>query len=283
MMSTRLNYYLQCWGLFNAQLVDQTNTSHIYTVDFNGERVVLKILTDIGMADEQGGAVALRCFNGKGAVRLLRHDTGAHLLEYVGGTDLVPMVDEGNDEQATVIIADILNQLHSAYRGKQPDGLRTLKRWFRGLFDKAEQDKRAGINSLYGRAAAIARVLLANPQHETVLHGDIHHENIRYHSERGWLSFDPKGLYGERTYDAANTLCNPGEIPDLGGEERILRISKILADRMNVAHDRLLAFVFVYACLSASWFLEDGGDPASALKIAELTEPHVKITNIMGD
>jgi streptomycin 6-kinase len=50
--------------------------------------------------------------------------------------------------------------------------------------------------------------MLADPREVRVLHGDIHHRNIRM-SGRGWLSLDPKGLVGERTYDCASSLCNP--------------------------------------------------------------------------
>src|SRR5688572_16568250 len=108
MLLEKLNHYLQIWKLSNPQPLAQTHTSDVYTVTFNGETVVLKILNEMGIVDESGGAVALTCFNGKGAVRLLRHDSGAQLLEYVGGTDLVPMVEAGKDEEATIIIADVL-------------------------------------------------------------------------------------------------------------------------------------------------------------------------------
>lgn len=279
-MTEKLNDYLQRWGLSNAESLAQTATSNVYKVIFNGEQAVLKILTPIGVADEQGGAVALNCFDGQGAVKLLRHDEGAHLLEFVGGTDLVSMVHNGNDEQATMIIADVLNQLHTAYQGMPLQGLIPLKKRFQALFAKAEQDKQAGLTSIFVRAAPIAEALLSNPQHETVLHGDIHHENIRYHDKRGWLAFDPKGLYGERTYDAANTVCNPWGIPELvETEARSLRISKILADKMQISHARVLAFVYSYACLSASWSFEDGDSwPRSVLKIAKLVEPHINTT-----
>ena len=64
-----------------------------------------------------------------------------------------------------------------------------------------------------------------------VLHGDIHHHNIRQ-SSRGWLAFDPKGLVGERTYDCANTLCNP-VMPELvHNETRLLTNAAILADTL---------------------------------------------------
>ena len=276
-MNDKLEHYLQLWRLSNPQPLAQTPTSHVYTVDYQGERAVLKILSPVGIADEKGGAVALRCYDGQGAVRLFAADEGAHLLEYVGGADLVPMVRAGDDEDAAHIIAQGLNQIHSAYNGEQPAGLQTLRRRFRALFRQAEQDKAAGKRSIYVCAAAVAEMLLDDPQEEVVLHGDIHHMNIRHHDERGWMVFDPKGLYGERTFDAANTLCNPHGMPELvENEDRILRISKILADGMGIDHPRLLAFVFCYACLSACWSVEDGDDGwRSSLNIAELTEPYV--------
>ncbi|MBN1200545.1 MAG: phosphotransferase [Anaerolineae bacterium] len=273
-MSDNLDHYLRAWNLSDPQPLAKTATSHVYTVRAGESTAVLKLLTPVGESDEKSGAVALRCFDGQGAVRLLRSDRQAHLLEYVAGTNLVPMVRRGQDEQATIIIAGVLYQLHGAYTGAPPDGLRTLKRWFRSLFRKAEQDPR----SIYGRAAPLAEALLAHPREERVLHGDIHHENIRYQAHRGWLAFDPKGLYGERTYDAANALCNPVAMPNLvQNEARLLRNADILARHLDIELSRLLAFVFAYACLSASWSLEDGGSPYLALRVAEIAERHIRL------
>src|SRR5690606_33707549 len=122
MPADKLAHYLHQWELSNPQLLAQTPTSTVYTVEYQSEKAVLKILTAIGIHDESGGAVALRCYHGQGAVHLLADDTGAHLLEYAGTLDLVPMVRQGQDEAATHIIADVLNKLHHAYPGTQPPG-----------------------------------------------------------------------------------------------------------------------------------------------------------------
>jgi streptomycin 6-kinase len=149
----RLNYYLTGWDLSHPRLLTQTMTSRIYTVTYGAETVILKLLSP-SETEEQRGAIALCYFDGCGAVRLLRSDEGAHLLEYAAAGRL------------------------------------------------------AGIESIYLRSAALAERLLSDPREVRVLHGDIHHRNIRQ-SARGWLAFDPKGLVGERTYDCANTLYNP--------------------------------------------------------------------------
>lgn len=274
MTTEALPHYLRAWALCDPQPLAQTATSTLYTVQADGARAVLKLLTPLGAVDEQPGAAALRCFDGHGAVRLLRHDDHAHLLEYAEGPDLVPLVRRGEDDQATAIIAGVLNHLHRAPTGPPPPELRPLPRWFRALFAKAETDR----DSIFARGAAVATALLAEPRDERVLHGDMHHENVRYHDQRGWLAFDPKGLYGERTYDAANTLCNPVALPDhVMNEARLLRQAAILAEHLAIERARLLAYTFAYACLSAAWSLEDGHDARLALRVAHILAPHVTV------
>ncbi len=272
----RLTHYLDAWHLSNPQFLTQTVTSHIYTVTHEGDTVILKLLA-LSETEEQTGALALRYFRGQGAVRLLRHDDGAHLLEYANGDELVTLVERGEDQHATRIIAQVLNQLHAVPQDASREGLFPLDRWFRALFQKAAADRQAGIASIYVRGAALAERLLADPRDVRVLHGDIHHRNIRQ-SPRGWLAFDPKGLVGERTYDCANTLCNPYPMTGLVHEEpRLLANAAILADALAIDLPRVLAFTYAYACLSASWSLSirDDGAVQWALGVAEIVEPHL--------
>jgi streptomycin 6-kinase len=274
-ITDRLNHYLETWMLSNPRLLAETPSSHVYTVISGDETAVLKLLTPVG-DEEKHGAVALRCYGGHGAVRLLRADDQAHLLEYVEGDDLIPLVKSGGDEQATAIIAAVLNQLHTAHFDSPPDGLIPLTTWFRVLFEKAKQDERAGIHSIFTKAAPLADELLSNPLDRCVLHGDMHHQNVRYSARRGWLAFDPKGLWGERTFDAANTLCNPVDMPAVvENESRLLKNADILARELGIDLHRILRFTFAYVCLSASWILADGDDAPHEFAIAEILEPHV--------
>ena len=274
-MSAHLNHYMEQWGLSQPKYITQTPTSHIYLVEQEGEPVILKLLTALGIKDEAAGAIALQHYGGQGAVRLLQHDANAHLLEYADGEDLIPLVDSGADQKATYIIAQVLKQLHRQTTPSS-EGLTPLRRWFRSLFQKAKADQSDGQDSIYCRAATVATELLDSAQDEVVLHGDIHHANIRYKDGRGWLAFDPKGLVGERTYDAANTLCNPVHLPQLvAHEERLLQNAHILSQELSITLGRLLAFTFAYACLSASWTLSDGGDPSLALGVAAIVERHL--------
>jgi streptomycin 6-kinase len=274
MNSDSLDHYLHAWELSEPQLLAETVTSKVYTVTSAGETVVLKLLKPYGW-EESMGAAALRYFGGQGAVRLLREDGDAHLLEYADGPELASLVLNGQDEQAAVIIAQVLNQLHQP-RPEPPPELRTLRRWFRSLFLKAEQDRQAGIDSVFVRTAALADRLLDEHHEECVLHGDIHHQNIRYRQDRGWLAFDPKGLYGERAYDAANTLRNPYMFDPVTDEARFIKVARILARELDIPLPRLLSFFLMYICLSASWLLESGGDSTIELHLAGLAETHLR-------
>lgn len=278
----KLKYYLAAWNLSNPQFLTQTMTSHIYTVTYETETVILKLLSP-SETDEQRGAVALRHFDGHGAVRLLRYDEGAHLMEYAAGDELVTVVERGEDENATRIIAQVIQQLHSVPQNIPHHGLCLLERWFEALFHKAASDRQAGIDSIYVRSASLAKRLLVDQREVRVLHGDIHHRNIRKTS-RGWLTFDPKGLIGERTYDCANTLCNP-VMPELvHNETRLLTNAAILADTLAIDLSRVLAFTYAYACLNASWWLPRIDTKVAEdivhwhLKIAVMIEPHVRLS-----
>jgi streptomycin 6-kinase len=272
-MANNLNHYLRLWKLTDPEPLAHTATSHVYAVYRNAEKVVLKLLTPVGVEDEYEAVVALRHFDGHGAVRLLAYDDGAHLLEYAGDEELAQMVWRGDDLAAAEVIAGVLNKLHHPQPDVPVPQLRTLRRRFRDLFSKAARNEAAGESSIYVRGARAAEHLLAHPQDECVLHGDIQHHNIRLHPVRGWLAYDPKGLYGERAYDAANTLCNPSDARDrVMSEERLLQVTQVLADGMGVNVGRLRTFVFAYACLSAVWFGED--DDGSDVKHQVLTVAH---------
>ena len=254
MMDVRLDVYLHRWNLTDPQLLARRPTADLYTAHQGGEKVVLKLLTPVGVEDEADGAAALRYFDGSGAVRLLADDGRAHLLEYAGDEELAQMVVAGDDLRAAAIIGDVLNQLHRSRPGASLPELRTLPQRFASLFERAARDEASGVDSIYRRGARVAERLLADPRDEVVLHGDIQHHNIRLHPRCGWLAYDPKGLYGERLYDTANAVCNPSTARErVLSEDRLLQVSQVIADRIGADVRRLRAFVFAYACLSASW------------------------------
>jgi hypothetical protein len=109
--------------------------------------------TTASETEEQRGALSLRSFGGHGAVRLLRYDEDAQVMEYAAGAELITLAERGEDERARRMIAQVIAQLHSVPQDAPYDGLVPLDRWFGALFAKAGADKPAGIDSIYVRSA----------------------------------------------------------------------------------------------------------------------------------
>jgi streptomycin 6-kinase len=92
------------------------------------------------------------------------------------------------------------------------------------------------------------------------------------------LVFDPKGLVGERTYDCANALCNPGRPELVHDETRLLTHAALLADLLALDRWPVLAFTYAWACLNTNRWLLGGTDIVRwYLKVAEIVEPHVSL------
>lgn len=222
--------------------------------------VVLKL--NIPSSEVRSEIEALAQAGGEGMVRLLDADPSAALmmLERIRpGTPLrdVPM----RDLEATAIGAAIMQRF---WRAPKPvDDLHPLPRWFRSLFQYPSRNSGPASPipiDLVQRAIGVARHLLDSPRDLTLLHGDIHHQNILRGGGQGWITIDPKGLVGERGYDIATWMLNPwgiGERPDLAGI-MAARIG-LFSRELGIDWQRLTQWAFVHSVLSMCWTLEDDG------------------------
>jgi streptomycin 6-kinase len=233
-----------------------------------GQPAVLKLALP---TSEMGEAAALRHYGGRGAVRLLQHDAEqqAMLIERaVPGTPLLGL----DDVEATAICAATLGAL---WKPGDVDGpyisvddhaaqLAELLKTFPGAVPAP----------LAGEAMAIYRDLGWSQRSRVVLHGDLHHENILYSGERGWLAIDPKGYVGEPAYDTGCWIRNPPDLlrrPDPRGI-LLRRIDELSAD-LSLDRERVRGWAMAQAVLSALWCLDDesGADCVRhALGVAEL-------------
>lgn len=207
--------------------------------------------------EEEAGAAILDWWDGDGAATVRARDGAAVLMDRAEGTrDLATMARNGADTEATLIMATLLKRLH-APRPKPLPPLRPLGDWFSGLFHAASRH-----GGHFVPAAEEARALLAAPRPPVVLHGDLHHGNVLDFDSGGWRAIDPKGLWGEPSYDVVPLLLNP----DLADPTRPLatihgrlaaRVAA-LAPAMNLDPRRLLRWTAAGSALSAAWSLLDG-------------------------
>ncbi|MDU4252629.1 aminoglycoside phosphotransferase family protein [Pseudomonas sp.] len=254
-------YLLSLWKLVPEGEPIVTPSSHLLPVRWQGRAAMIKVALDV---EEQGGAQIMRWWDGEGAARVFAHEGDAILLERAEGKrSLLHMALHGEDDQASRIACDVVRHLHRP-RGKPLPELIDLRQWFRDLAPAARR-----YGGLFPRCLETAEALLASEQDRSVLHGDVHHDNILDFGPRGWLAIDPKRLHGERLFDYANLLCNP-DLPTSRERTRFLRQLDVIVEHAGVDRRRLLEWVLAFAGLSAAWFLDDGMAADSDLSVAHL-------------
>jgi streptomycin 6-kinase len=216
-------------------------------------------------------AVALRVFDGRGAVRLLEADLDRYctLLERLEpGTSLLSVQD---DERATAIAAAAMRQLWRQPPESHP--FFTLERWSRDLFTL--RDYFGGTTGpfpewMIDRAQSVFRELMASSDEPVVLHGDLHHDNVLAARRQPWLAIDPKGLVGEPCYETGSWLRN--WLPDLLAQPdpRSILARRIdqFADELGFDRARIRDWAFAQAVLSQVWVSE--GDDTPDLRVAEI-------------
>lgn len=238
----------------------------------DGGEVVLKL--GVPARELRTEIAALRHYDGNGMARLLDADAerGAMLLErLLPGT---PLLDLEDDVEATCIAADVMRELRRSPSDNH--AFPTVADWGRGFERmRARFDGKTGPlpERLVEAAESRFAELLGSSDEPVLLHGDLHHENILRAGRRPWLAIDPKGVVGEPAYETGALLRNPMprllQHPD---PKRVLdRRVRVLSERLDIDRERVAAWGFAQAVLSAWWSVEDHGrgwEPAIA--VAEL-------------
>ena len=260
------------WGLsINASLPDLSYNFVAPAIRDDGTEAILKI----GVPNKEltTEIKALQLYGGKNAVKLLEAEPklGALLLQRI--TPGSPLSSLADDEKATIIAAQLMRDLPVPTPTDHP--FPTIERW--GLAIKRLRERFGGkTGPLPCRMVEKAEQLLpdlesSSPQ-QVLLHGDLHHENILFDQEKGWLAIDPKGVVGDPAYEAARFQHNP--IPDFLSMDDPQRVAQrrveILASVLKVNQARLLAWGFFDAVLSACWSIEDNDDWRYSIACAEI-------------
>lgn len=203
---------------------------------------------------------ALRCYQGRQAVRLLDADldNGALLLQRLRpGTPLTTLQD---DAAATAIAAQLMRDLPIPAPAEHQ--LPTLECWATAF---AHYRRRFPGNSgplpprFLEKALALFGDLQRSAPPSVLLHGDLHHDNILSHGEQGWLAIDPKGVIGDPAYEAARFQHNPLSLfrSSVNLQAVVEQRGEILSALLGIDQTRLFAWAFFDAMLCACWCVEE--------------------------
>jgi streptomycin 6-kinase len=253
----------------------ETNTSVISFARRDGEPLVLKLIKQPG--DEWRAGEVLSAFKGKGVVRVHESTAGAMLLERLEpGNNLVERSSAARDEEATDLLIDVIREMASPDSGAIIKGCPTVEDWGEGFARYLVASNKQIPRDLVESAQSVFADLCASQGRQRLLHGDLHHYNVLFDSKRGWLAIDPKGIIGELEYEVGAILRNPVERPDLFLSPAIIerRVDQ-LTNKLNLNRERVMAWAFSQAVLSAIWEIEDGSQVETAtpvLRLARIVE-----------
>lgn len=221
----------------------------------DGTAAVLKLqLLD---AETEGEPVALRLWDGDGAVRLLDHDaaTGTMLLEPLDAGRTLGHVEDSRE--AVRVIAKLLARLTGT---PAPPGLRRLGDLARGMLERTprvlERVPDPADRRVIADCAAAVREVADEPG-DRLLHWDLHYDNVLAAGRAPWLAIDPKPLAGDPGFELLPALHNRYD----PGETR-WRFDA-MTDILGLDRERARAWSLGRVLQNCLWSVEDGGRPAA--------------------
>lgn len=216
----------------------------------DGTPAVLKLqLLD---EESEGEPLALRVWDGDGAVRLLDHDeaTGTMLLERLDPTRMLSHVPDSRE--AVLVIARLLAHLTSV---PAPSGMRRLGDIAQDMLDETPEalehipDPEA--RRLVADCAAAVREVVSEPG-DRLLHWDLHYENVLASDRSPWLAIDPKPLAGDPGFDLLPALWNRFDADEIHWR------FDAMTDILGLDRSRARAWSLGRVLQNCLWETEDG-------------------------
>ncbi|KAA1398305.1 aminoglycoside resistance protein [Aeromicrobium ginsengisoli] len=232
-------------------------TSLVVPVRADGRTAVLKVAWPYEECQHE--ILALQHWHGRGAVLMLRADPrrNAMLLERLSPRDLTQLPDI----EACELIAGLYTRLHVA----APPQMLTLSSYIERYSDDLERLPRdAAIpRRIVEQAVRLGRDLAGDPEtNGTLIHGDLHFENVLAGDRAPWLVIDPQPVSGDPHYEVDMLLFNRWDEIVASGDVRAA-VRRRFHTAVDVAHldeERARDWVIVREAHNAMWAIEDG-DP----------------------
>jgi streptomycin 6-kinase len=271
-LAARIEARVRAWGV-SVETTLETESSVVAFGTRGGEPVVLKVVRREG--DEWGSGEVLEAFGGRGIVRVLAHVPGAVLLERLDpGTPLAEPALAGKDDEATGILAEVIDRMSNSDIDLRR--FPSIEDWGKGFDCYLASGDRQIPRDLVEHGRRVYAGLCTTQGERRLLHGDLQHYNVLFDSRRGWVAIDPKGVVGEAEYEVGALLRNPGEPEVYAHREMVERRVRCYASILGLDPERMVAWGFAQAVLSAIWGVEDGytlHPGAPPLRLAHVIQP----------
>lgn len=256
LLGVNVNHMAEIWELTLESTV--TNLSYNYVmnvIDESNHPYILKI--GLPGFDFKNEIRTLQLYNGEGCAKLVKADAeqGAMLLEKLQpGTMLCNETDE------TIVIRNFCHVWKQIRRPLPKDSdFPTVLDWATG-FNKYQGNHPQNDGPIPNELVKMAAYYLHEIQHlsteNELLHGDLHHENILFSNERGWLAIDPKGVAGSPYLDVVSFMIN--HLFTKPDPEKLLKLRiDMISETLQLNRGKLLKAAVAMATLYACWSVED--------------------------
>lgn len=191
--------------------------------------------------------LALRAWDGEGAVRLLRADPHRYalLLERASVSD-GPAVDLTSVDvvEACEIVGGLYGRLHKPTLPQLDRLSDHATRWvdeLSGLLSDHRVPRR-----FVEQAVSLARDFAADPQTDgRLIHADLHYDNVLATDREPWLVIDPKPLSGDPAYEVLPLLGNRWDEAVASQDVRGAMLDRLYAvvDAAELDEDRVRSWV----------------------------------------
>nr|WP_030612236.1 hydroxyurea phosphotransferase [Streptomyces achromogenes] len=243
--------FLDRWGLrLDGPSMNGVSALVLPVVRADGVRAVLKLqLLD---EESEGEPVALRAWDGDGAVRLLDHDpdTGTMLLERLDERRMLAHL--ADTREAVLVIARLLAHLTSF---PAPPGLRRLGDITARMLERTpralDRIPDPAARRIVADCAAAVREVAGEPG-DRLLHWDLHDENVLAAERADWLAIDPKPLAGDPGFELWPALDNRFEAAEVRWR------FDAMTDVLGLDRARARAWTYGRLLQNALWDVEDG-------------------------
>ncbi len=230
--------------------------------DSEGRRAVVKFAWPHD--EEEHEHLALQALQGNGMVRLYRADPVRHvmLLERLHADRDLRSVD---DVEACEITAGFYARIHIPALPQLRPLSSYIERWTNNL--EALGGHAAIPRRLVQQAVSLGRSFVADAATDgTMIHGDLHYENVLAGDREEWLVIDPKPMSGDPHYEVAPLLWNRWDEILATGDARaaVRRRFHTVVDAAELSEDRARDWVVLRMIHNALWCVEDdpeGLDP----------------------
>lgn len=214
--------------------------------------------------EEEHEWLGLQALAGNGTVRLYRADPKRHvmLLERARADEDLTTI---RDIEACEIVAGLYSRIHIA----PPPQLRSLTSYIsRWNDDMLRMPKSAPIpRRLVEQSISLAHDFVSDPASAgTMIHGDLHYENVLAADREPWLVIDPKPMSGDPHYEVAPLLWNRWDEVVESGDVRdaVRRRFNAVVDTAGLDEDRARDWVIVREMHNAMWCVTESPDGADS-------------------